>query len=148
MSSRAELTIDIRNGARVSPSTVRTLRARVGRAMRAAGVAGRAMTLSLTSDRELRQLNKKYAGEDHVTDVLSFEQEAPLLGDVIISVETALRQARAQKHSLLAELFHLSVHGMVHLLGYDHATKAEERVMFGYEAKLRARAIRPPRRRG
>lgn len=147
MSSRAELTIDIRNGARVSPSTVRTLRARVGRAMRAAGVAGRAMTLSLTSDRELRRLNKKYAGEDHVTDVLSFEQEAPLLGDVIISVETALRQARAQKHSLLAELFHLSVHGMVHLMGYDHATKAEERVMFGYEAKLRARAIRPPRRR-
>lgn len=147
MSFRAELTIDIRNRARVSPSTVRTLRARVGRAMRAAGVAGRAMTLSLTSDGELRRLNKKYAGEDHVTDVLSFEQEAPLLGDVIISVETARRQAKAQKHSLLAELFHLSVHGMVHLLGYDHATKAEERVMFGYEAKLRARATRRPRRR-
>ena len=147
MSSRAELTIDIRNGARVAPSTVRTLRARVGRAMRAAGVAGRAMTLSLTDDRELRRLNKKYAGEDHVTDVLSFEQGAPLLGDVVISVETAARQARAQKHSLLAELFHLAVHGMVHLMGYDHATKAEERVMFGYEAKLRARATRPPRRR-
>ena len=93
MSFRAELTIDIRDGARVSPSTVRTLRARVGRAMRAAGVAGRAMTLSLTNDRELRVLNKKYAGEDHATDVLSFEQEAPLLGDVIISVETARRAA-------------------------------------------------------
>ena len=147
MSSRAELSIDIRNGARVSPSTVRTLRARVGRAMRAAGVAERAMTISLTSDRELRSLNKKYAREDHVTDVLSFEQEAPLLGDVIISVETAARQAKTAKHSLLAELFHLSVHGMVHLLGYDHATKAEERVMFGYEAKLRARATRPRPRR-
>ena len=147
MSSRAELSIDIRHGARVSPSTVRTLRARVGRAMRAAGVAGRAMTLSLTDDRELRALNKKYANEDHATDVLSFEQAAPLLGDVIISVETAARQAKTAKHSLLAELFHLSVHGMVHLLGYDHATKAEERVMFGYEAKLRARATRPPRRR-
>ena len=115
--------------------------------MRAAGVAGRAMTLSLTDDRELRALNKKYANEDHATDVLSFEQAAPLLGDVIISVETAARQAKTAKHSLLAELFHLSVHGMVHLLGYDHATKAEERVMFGYEAKLRARATRPPRRR-
>ena len=100
MSSRAELSIDIRHGARVSPSTVRTLRARVGRAMRAAGVAGRAMTLSLTDDRELRALNKKYANEDHATDVLSFEQAAPLLGDVIISVETAARQAKAAKHSL------------------------------------------------
>ena len=147
MSFRAELSIDIRRGARVSPSTVRTLRARVGRAMRAAGVAGRAMTLSLTDDRELRALNKKYAGEDHATDVLSFEQEAPLLGDVIISVERAVRQAKTAKHSLLAELFHLSVHGMVHLMGYDHATKAEERVMFGYEAKLRARATAPRRRR-
>ena len=147
MSFRAELTIDIRHRVRVAPSTVRTLRARLGRAMRAAGVADRAMTLSLTDDRELRALNQKYAGEDHATDVLSFEQEAPLLGDVVISVETAARQAKAQKHSLLAELFHLAVHGMVHLLGYDHATKAEERVMFGYEAKLRARATRPPRRR-
>ena len=163
MSFRAELTIDIRNRVRVAPSTVRTLRARLGRAMRAAGVGDRAMTLSLTDDRELRALNKKYAGEDHATDVLSFEQgepaadtrgippirgrRTPLLGDVIISVETAARQAKAQKHSLLAELFHLAVHGMVHLMGYDHATKAEERVMFGYEAKLRAKATRPRPRR-
>jgi probable rRNA maturation factor len=147
VSSRAELSIDIRNGARVSPSTVRTLRTRLGRAMRAAGVAGRAMTLSLTNDRELEQLNKKYANEDHATDVLSFAQEAPLLGDVIISVETAARQAKAAKHSLVAELFHLAVHGMAHLIGYDHATKSEERVMFAYEARLRARATRPPRRR-
>ena len=126
---------------------VRSLRARVGRAMRAAGVAGRAMTISLTSDRELRTLNKKYAGDDYVTDVLSFEQEAPLLGDVVISVETAARQAKTAKHSLLAELFHLSVHGMVHLIGFDHATKREERVMFAYEARLRARATRRRPRR-
>ncbi len=137
----------MRNGARVAPSTLKTLRTRLGRAMRAAGVAERALTLSLTDDRELRALNKQYAGEDHATDVLSFEQEAPLLGDVIISVETAARQARAAKHSLLAELFHLAVHGMVHLMGYDHATKAEERVMFAYEARLRARATAPARRR-
>lgn len=145
MSFRARVTIDIRHRARVTPSTVRTLRARVGRAMRAAGVAGRELTLSLTDDRELRRLNKTYANEDHATDVLSFEQQAPLLGDVIISVETAARQAKAAKHSLLAELFHLAVHGMVHLMGYDHATKAAERVMFGYEARLRARAMARPR---
>ncbi len=146
MSFRADVFIDIRHGARVPPSTARTLRARVGRAMRAAGVADRALTLSLTDDAELRALNRAYAGEDHATDVLSFEQTAPLLGDVVISVETAARQARAAKHSLLAELFHLAVHGVVHLMGYDHATKAEERVMFAYEAKLRARATRQRRR--
>jgi len=145
--SQAALTIDVRGGAKVAPSTVRTLRTRVGRVMRAAGVAERALTLSLTNDRELRALNREYAQEDHATDVLSFEQEAPLLGDVVISVETALKQAKAAKHSLLAELFHLGTHGVVHLLGYDHATKAEERVMFGYEAKLRARATRRSWRR-
>lgn len=147
MSSPAELTIDVRNGARVSPSTVRTLRARIGRVMQAAGVAERALSVSLTNDRELHRLNKEFANEDHATDVLSFEQHAPLLGDVVISVETAARQAKAARHSLLAELFHLATHGVVHLLGYDHATKAEERVMFAYEARLRARATRPRRRR-
>jgi probable rRNA maturation factor len=147
VSFRAELTIDIRNGARLSPSTVRTLRARLLRVLRAAGVAERALSVSLTDDRELRALNKKFANEDHATDVLSFEQAAPLLGDVVISVETAARQAKAAKHSLLAELFHLATHGVVHLLGYDHATNAEERVMFAYEAKLRARATAPRRRR-
>jgi probable rRNA maturation factor len=144
---RAELSIDIRNGARVSPSVVRTLRARLSRAMRTAGVGKRALTLSLTDDAELRALNRQYAGEDHATDVLSFEQEEPLLGDVVISVETAARQAKTAGHSLGAELFHLAVHGMVHLLGYDHATKAEERVMFAYEAELRARATPRPRRK-
>jgi probable rRNA maturation factor len=147
VSFRAELAVATRNRVRVSPSTVRSLRARVARAMRAAGVERRALSVSLTNDRELRELNNKYAGEDHATDVLSFEQQAPLLGDVVISVETARRQAEAAGHSLLAELFHLAVHGMVHLMGYDHATAAEERVMFAYEAKLRARATAPPRRR-
>lgn len=146
-SHRAELWVDIRRRARVSPSTVRTLRARLGRAMRAAGVGDRALSLSLTDDAELRALNRRYADEDHATDVLSFEQQAPLLGDIVISVETAARQARAAGHSLLAELFHLSVHGLGHLCGYDHATEAEERVMFAWEARLRARATARRRRR-
>jgi probable rRNA maturation factor len=135
--------VDVRGRARVTPATLRALKRLLGRAMQAAGVAERVLSLSLSNDRELHTLNRQYAGEDHATDVLSFEQEAPLLGDVVISVETAARQAAAAGHSLLAELVHLSVHGMVHLLGYDHATPAEERVMFGYEAKLRAAARAP-----
>jgi probable rRNA maturation factor len=127
----------------VSTATARRLRQLVARAMHAAGVAERALSVSLSDDDELLALNRQYAGEDHATDVLSFEQQAPLLGDVVISVETAARQARAAGHGLAAELVHLSVHGLVHLLGFDHATKAEERVMFGYEARLRAAARAP-----
>jgi probable rRNA maturation factor len=114
--------------------------------MRLAGIRGE-LALSLSDDAELLALNRRYAGEDHATDVLSFSQregqgaagKAGPLGDIIISVETAARQAESGGRTLLAELFHLSVHGLAHLIGYDHATAAEEKVMFGWEARLRAR---------
>ena len=124
---------------------MRELRRRLARAMQAAGVRD-AVSLSLTGDREVRALNRDYAGEDHATDVLSFSQregdgaDFGPLGDIVISVATARRQARAGKRALVDELAHLAVHGLAHLCGYDHATKAEERVMFGWEAKLRAQA--------
>ena len=133
----------------------RQLRRRLLRAMTAAQVGDAPVCLSLSDDAELLALNQQYADEDHATDVLSFAQReqrdgapglpapadpAAPLGDIIISVETAARQANAQGHDLDAELLHLSVHGLAHLLGYDHRTKAEERVMFGYEALLRAQA--------
>jgi probable rRNA maturation factor len=133
----------------------RELTRRLRRAMQAARALG-AVSLSLTDDAELRALNREYANEDHATDVLSFEQSPPLLGDIVISVETARRQAEAGGRTLTEELIHLAVHGLAHLLGYDHATRAEERVMFGFEAKLReaargrgevARVRRPPLRR-
>jgi probable rRNA maturation factor len=132
---------------------LRELERQLARAMVAAGARGE-VALSLTDDDELLALNQQYAGEDHATDVLSFEQALPLLGDIVISVETAARQAREGKRTLGAELVHLAVHGLVHLLGYDHANPRDEAVMFGYEAKLRAEAAgrgsvarlrRPPR---
>jgi len=140
-SSAPKLLVALRGRARRIPDgTVAELGRRLRRAMRAASANGE-VSLSLSDDKELLALNRQYAGEDHATDVLSFCQEDPsLLGDVIISVETAERQAGTAKHSMLAELTHLSVHGLVHLLGYDHATSAEEKVMFGYEARLRAQA--------
>ncbi len=115
--------------------------------MRAAGVADCEVALSLVDDREMLKLNRQWAGEDHATDVLSFSQreggggtDTHLLGDIVISIETAARQAG--RRALLDELAHLAVHGLAHLLGFDHATKAEERVMFTYEEKLRAQAER------
>jgi len=126
---------------RISDGTIAELGRRVRRAMRAAAADGE-VSLSLSDDQELLALNRQYADEDHATDVLSFCQEdAEFLGDIVISVETATRQAKTAGHSLLAELTHLAVHGLVHLLGYDHATADEERIMFGYEARLRAQAL-------
>jgi probable rRNA maturation factor len=93
------------------------------------------LTLTLTDDARIQQLNRDYRGQDRPTDVLSFSQiegdpefiPAPNgtlnLGDVIISVETAERQAKGE---LIDELRLLAVHGALHLLGYDHETDDEE----------------------
>jgi probable rRNA maturation factor len=139
----------------VAPALRQKLRRQLQRAMRAAELTAVQVCLTLADDGELHALNLSYAGEDHATDVLSFAQREqrpqaarpPLpagllepLGDIIISVQTAQRQAAAQGHDLLHELLHLAVHGLCHLLGYDHCTPEEERVMFGYEAALRQQA--------
>src|SRR5262245_60052517 len=106
----------------------RDLRRQFGRALRAASAAQAEVCLSLTADAELLELNRRYAGEDHATDVLSFAQQeaaavlpqgaaaAAVLGDIVISLDTAGRQAGAAGHEILHELLHLSVHGLCHLL--------------------------------
>jgi probable rRNA maturation factor len=129
------LSLSVR-GVRVPPSLLKELGRRLRLAMRAARVR-RAVSLSLVGDVEIRALNRRFADEDHATDVLSFEQDGPLLGDIVISLPTARRQARAGGRALVDELAHLAVHGLTHLLGYDHATPRQERVMFAYEARLR-----------
>jgi probable rRNA maturation factor len=132
----------------------RRLRRWLNRVLTAAGRPDAGVCLSLSDDAELHSLNLAYAGEDHPTDVLSFalhearppgaQPQGPaapqLLGDIVISVPIAQRQAAERGHGLDAELLHLAVHGFCHLLGYDHATQQEERVMFGYETLLRAQA--------
>lgn len=149
MAARAavELTLLVRGRAarRATGAVRRDLARRMRGAMAAAGVRGREVILSLTDDAELHHLNRRYADEDHATDVLSFSLEEPRgpLGDVVISLETAARQAAQGRRRLSDELFHLAVHGLCHLLGYDHATPAEEKVMFAYEARLRARSLSP-----
>jgi len=93
------------------------------------GIAPRAargtVTLAVTSDRRIRGLNRTWRGQDKATDVLSFPAgddpgPAPHLGDIVISRETAARQARHEGHSLATELRVLALHGLLHLLGYDH----------------------------
>jgi probable rRNA maturation factor len=91
------------------------------------------LSLRLTDDVEIKNLNSKFRSKNQPTDVLSFaalevetpfklqEESEPLyLGDIIISVETAQRQAQQQQHSLTIELAWLMAHGFLHLLGWDH----------------------------
>jgi probable rRNA maturation factor len=93
----------------------------------------------------MHRLNARYRGVDRPTDVLAFAmREGPfaqfhphLLGDVVISAETALRQARTHRRTLAEELTHLLIHGTLHLLGYDHeVSSAEARLMRAKERAL------------
>ena len=86
----------------------------------------------LSDDAKLRSLKLEFWGEDASTDVLSFPQWEPgdpfvpeVLGDIVISLETANRQANERGHDLTSEVTVLAAHGLLHLLGYDHQTKKE-----------------------
>ncbi len=82
------------------------------------------ISLTLCDDPFIQQLNHTYRGKDAPTDVLSFAQEDPaLLGDIVISVPTAARQAERAGWPLESELSLLGVHGLLHLLGYDDETR-------------------------
>jgi probable rRNA maturation factor len=109
----------------------------------------RTVSILLTDDREIHEINLEWRHKDKPTDVLAFAYDEASdadiiipgqmmpLGDLIISVETAKRQADSRKVSLNAELELLAVHGSLHLLGYDHAAKEEARIM-----RNRTRVIR------
>jgi probable rRNA maturation factor len=111
------------------------------------------VTLVIANDDLLHQLNRDYRGIDAPTDVLSFaaQEEAAgqdvfvsapeaqnYLGDVVISFPTAERQAAAVGHSVVEELCLLTVHGVLHLLGYDHASAEEEADMWARQAQILA----------
>jgi rRNA maturation RNase YbeY len=87
------------------------------------------VAVRLTGDEELRRLNLGYAGTDSVTDVLSFAGSDNHLGDIAISWPMVVRQADEYGQPALTEFGLLAVHGMLHLLGWDHATTAERREM-------------------
>jgi probable rRNA maturation factor len=120
---------------KVNPLRVRRV---LDGAARALDVSGE-MALVFTGDRAVRRLNARYRGKDKPTDVLSFPGAPASLGDVVISVETAGRNARAQGRTLLQELDVLALHGFLHLLGYDHET--DDGTMDRLERRLRRRLL-------
>lgn len=107
------------------------------------------LSLRLTGDREIHELNATYRQIDKPTDVLAFAaleaglppeeelQNFPLyLGDIIISVETAERQAQTQNHPLITELAWLAAHGLLHLLGWDHPDETSLEAMLAQQQVL------------
>lgn len=108
------------------------------------------LSLLLVDNEYIKELNFMYRGKDEATDVLSFamnelgEEEPELeelddinmLGDIVISVEQAWHQSQEYGHSLERELGYLLVHGLLHLLGYDHESEREQKLMRKWEEKI------------
>lgn len=101
------------------------------------------LTIVLTDDAQIQALNQQFLDIDAPTDVLAFpageddpDSDAFYLGDVIISLPTAIQQAQAGNHPVEDELQLLVVHGVLHLLGYDHAEEEERRIMWAKQAEI------------
>lgn len=90
---------------------------------------------------QIQELNRTYRNIDKVTDVISFpDQEDNYIGDIFICLERAQEQAVDYGHSIEREIGFLAVHGYLHLLGYDHHTEAEEKIMFAKQEEILKRA--------
>jgi probable rRNA maturation factor len=101
------------------------------------------ITVVVDNDTFIQNFNRQYRGIDAPTDVLSFTLDYPdpetgrrHLGDIVISAETVEKNAAANGHSLLEETRLMIVHGILHLLGYDHASADEEKEMWGLQAEI------------
>lgn len=105
---------------------------------------GRELSVSLVTDAAIRKLNLQFRGKPKPTDVLSFPQEEPQsaarargpIGDVVVSLDTAARQAREGGWPLRTELRRLLAHGLLHCLGHDHESEADARRMARAERRL------------
>jgi len=100
------------------------------------------LSVAVVSDRRMRALNRQFRGKDYATDVLSFPAEVRgFMGDVVIAAGIAKKQAREAGHAITTEIRVLALHGLLHLLGYDH--EADGGKMARVEARLRKKAGLP-----
>jgi probable rRNA maturation factor len=146
--------IYVRNATRKHRIAERRIRRSARALLDAIGRPAATLSLSFVGDAAMRRINREHRGKDATTDVLSFPLYAPfavprrpaagapevLLGDIVISLDVAKRQAAAYDASLEDEIERLLVHGVAHLLGHDHE-EAAERTRMRREEKRLARAI-------
>lgn len=140
---------DLPPAGRPLPPTLDLLETAVITALQQQQVPTATLTLFLTGDERIQQLNQDYLGHDKPTDVLSFPAGPPMpgmtdipgmeetyLGDIIIALPYAARQAAAAGHDTAAELQLLAIHGTLHLLGYDHTGPDEKAAMWGAQTAV------------
>jgi probable rRNA maturation factor len=102
------------------------------------------LSILFTDDAHITELNRSYRGKDRPTNVLAFPMsgdppgvESGMMGDIVISLDTAMRESAASGEPLLETVYRLLIHGLLHLLGYDHETsKKDERIMTKEEARI------------
>lgn len=113
-------------------------------------VAEAEMSITFVTNERIQELNATYRGKNQPTDVISFAMEdmgegeeelvaadmPRMLGDIVISIPRTKEQADEYGHSFMRELGFLSVHGFLHLLGYDHMNEADEKIMFGKQKEI------------
>lgn len=129
-----------------------TIQRRVTRMLEALQLSKSEVSILVTDDREIRILNRDYRDTDKPTDVLSFSMRegegarfaGEVLGDIVLSAQTAARQAKEARRPLLDEATMLLAHGLLHLLGWDHATPAEDAKMRRKTDELCVAAGGPP----
>ena len=100
------------------------------------GINDAEVSITFVGNSKIKELNKTYRDKDEVTDVLSFPIDEELLGEVIISLPRALEQAKDYGHSLRREVGFLMVHGLLHILGYNHKSDADKAEMRKAEEEL------------
>ena len=131
--------IDITNASNNATFDVEIVHRAVFATVNAHNLEDYEVSVLLTDDPHMTELNLEYRGIDAPTDVLAFAMREDedsnlmnpnILGDIAISLETAERQAKNETHSLEEEVAFLTIHGVLHLLGYDHQTEKEVAVMF------------------
>jgi len=130
------------------PAAGDTVRAAVAAAAQALSTEAGEVSIVLADDSAVRALNRDWRGIDKPTNVLSFPAAkingaAPMLGDIVIAYETLRRECADEDRIFLHHLAHLTVHGFLHLIGYDHETDREAEEMEGLESRIMMRMNMP-----
>ena len=128
------MNIRVKNTQKKQRLATRALETKLGNLLRSIGLHNAELSVLFVGDRAMRSLNRRYRGKDKTTDVLSFSLregafshiQPHILGDIVIAVPTAARQAAEAGHAFGREIEALLVHGLLHLLGYDHERSGDE----------------------
>lgn len=132
------------------PAAEQTVRDAIAAAAATLSTADNEVSILLTDDKAIRLLNREWLGIDKPTNVLSFPAATtkasvrlPLFGDIVIAYETLKRECDDEGRIFLHHLAHLTVHGFLHLIGYDHQVEAQAEEMEGLESKIMMRMQMP-----